>query len=167
MDTDNPDHISWLYKTALDRANEFKIEGVTWSLTQGVVKNIIPAVASTNAVIAGKSLLFCRPYFLTVHSPCNVIASCCNEAFKIATSSSQYLDNYFMYIGTDGVYSYTFKHERREDCPVCGGKSVLFEVGKEWTVNDLIDALAERPDMYVVDLIYCFFPPPVTYLPSS
>ena len=63
-----------------------------------------------------------------------------------------------MYIGTDGVYSYTFKHERREDCPVCGGKSVLFEVGKEWTVNDLIDALAERPDMYVVDLIYCFFP---------
>ena len=167
MDTDNPDHIGWLYKTALDRANEFKIEGVTWSLTQGVVKNIIPAVASTNAVIAGKSLspplpfsssslFFCRPYFLTVHSSCNVPASCCNEAFKIATSSSQYLDNYFMYIGTDGVYSYTFKHERREDCPVCGGKSVLFEVGKEWTVNDLIDALAERPDMYVVDLIYFF-----------
>ena len=62
-----------------------------------------------------------------------------------------------MYIGTDGVYSYTFKHERREDCPVCGGKSVLFEVGKEWTVNDLIDALAERPDMCVVDF-HSFLP---------
>lgn len=41
LDKDDPEHISWLYNIALKRAQEFKIEGVTWSLTQGVVKNIV------------------------------------------------------------------------------------------------------------------------------
>ncbi|KAJ7172357.1 hypothetical protein C8R46DRAFT_1085657 [Mycena filopes] len=104
LDTDDPEHIGWLYTVAASRAKEFNIEGVTWALTQGVVKHIIPAIASTNAIIA---------------------ASCCNEAFKIATSSAAYLNNYFMLIGTEGIYSYTFEHEKRDDCPVCGGEALI------------------------------------------
>ncbi|KAF8509581.1 hypothetical protein JB92DRAFT_2945814 [Gautieria morchelliformis] len=128
MDTDNPEHIGWLYSVAAARAKEFNIEGVTWTLTQGVVKNIIPAIASTNAIIA---------------------ASCCNEAFKIATSSAPYLDNYFMFIGTDGVYSYTFQHEKRADCPVCGQETHDMDISKEWTLERLIETLVERQDFQI------------------
>jgi len=128
MDTDDPEHIGWLYKVAAARAAEFKIEGVTWSLTQGVVKNIIPAIASTNAIIA---------------------AACCNEAFKIATSSAAYLNNYFMLIGTDGVYSYTFEHEKRDDCPVCGGEALDMTINEESTVEELIELLVEKQDIQI------------------
>jgi len=141
LDTDDPEHIGWLYKIASARAAEFKIEGVTWSLTQGVVKNIIPAIASTNAIIA---------------------AACCNEAFKIATSSAAYLNNYFMLIGTDGVYSYTFTHEKRDDCPVCGGEAKPLTVSKDLTVEQLIEQLTEDQTTYFLNpsietLLICHF----------
>ena len=146
MDTDDPEHISWLYNVAAARAKEFKIEGVTWSLTQGVVKNIIPAIASTNAIIAGRyschSTLMRIAYFTT--------ASCCNEAFKIATSSAAFLNNYFMLIGTEGVYSYTFEHGKRDDCPVCGGELLDTAISKDWTVERLIEMLVEKQDMYAL-----------------
>jgi ubiquitin-activating enzyme E1 C len=145
LDTDNPEHIQWVYDVALERAKEFKIEGVTWSSTQGVVKNIIPAIASTNAIIAGMCHLISTNSY--THSE---LASCCNEAFKIATSSAAYLNNYFMLIGTEGVYSYTFEHEKRADCPVCGGESLEIPIPESWTVERLIDMLVEKQDMCVL-----------------
>ncbi|KAF9160009.1 hypothetical protein DFQ26_005981 [Actinomortierella ambigua] len=124
-DTDDPKDIQWLYETALARAKEFNIQGVTYSLTQGVVKNIIPAIASTNAIIA---------------------ASCCNEALKIATTSAKYLDNYMMYTGNDSVYTYTFQHQRKDDCPVCGQSALKLEFRGDKTLEDFIEYLKEKPD---------------------
>ncbi|OAL37457.1 hypothetical protein AYO20_03306 [Fonsecaea nubica] len=128
LDTDDPEHISWLYTTALKRANEFNISGVTYSMTQGVVKNIIPAIASTNAIIA---------------------ASCCNEALKIATGCAPFLENYMMYTGDSnegGLYTYTFAAEKKEDCPVCGNLAQTLIIDPEWTLEDFLASLAERAE---------------------
>jgi NEDD8-activating enzyme E1 len=130
LDTDDPEHITWLYKQALARAQEFNIPGVTYSMTQGVVKNIIPAIASTNAIIA---------------------ASCCNEAFKLATSSAPPLglpgsNNYMLYTGDRGIYTYTFEHQKKDDCPVCGQLPKDMPVNYEQTLGELVESFAERPE---------------------
>lgn len=91
-----------------------------------MVKNIIPAIASTNAIIA---------------------AACVLEAFKFATTSAPYLNNYMMYTGNDSVYTYTFEHEKRPDCPVCGGEARTMEFARDETVQTLIDRLGEMPDL--------------------
>jgi NEDD8-activating enzyme E1 len=53
LDGDNPDHINWCLQKAQERGNQHSISGINYSMTQGVVKNIIPAIASTNAIVAG------------------------------------------------------------------------------------------------------------------
>ncbi|CAG5120245.1 unnamed protein product, partial [Candidula unifasciata] len=52
IDGDDPKHIKWIFDKSQERAHEYNISGVTYRLTQGVVKRIMPAVASTNAVIS-------------------------------------------------------------------------------------------------------------------
>lgn len=130
LDTDEPEHITWLYTKALDRAKEFGIQGVTYSMTQGVVKNIIPAIASTNAIIA---------------------ASCCNEAFKLLSASAPPLgmpgtNNYMQYTGDAGVYTFTFEHQKKDDCPVCGNLPKDLSVNPEQTLEELVEIFATRPD---------------------
>ncbi|KAJ5613258.1 hypothetical protein N7510_006452 [Penicillium lagena] len=125
FDSDDMEHISWVYNAALARGQQFHIHGVTFQMTQGVVKNIIPAIASTNAVIA---------------------ASTTSEVLKIAASCNPYLDNYMMYAGEEGVYTYTFQAEKKPDCPVCGNLARKMEVDPDVTLGDFIESLGERAE---------------------
>jgi ubiquitin-activating enzyme E1 C len=119
-DWDDPDNIRWVYERALERAKENNISGVTYFLAQGVVKNIIPAIASTNAIIA---------------------AACANEAVKAATALGKYINNYMMYQGADGIYTHTYECEKLDDCFVCGTKHVAYAFAASQTLQELYDRL--------------------------
>jgi len=122
LNNDSPDDMQWVYQTAKARAEKYNISGVTYMLTLGVVKNIIPAVASTNAIVA---------------------AACVNEAVKLLSFCSQTLNTYMMYMGSTGVYSHTFVYEQKEDCPVCTSTVRKLTVKPTSTLNELIQTLRD------------------------
>mmetsp|Transcript_26255 Transcript_26255/g.26502 ORF Transcript_26255/g.26502 Transcript_26255/m.26502 type:complete len:456 (-) Transcript_26255:62-1429(-) len=128
LDKDSPEDMNWIYETALARAQTYGIEGVTFFKTKGVVKNIIPAVASTNAIIA---------------------AACVHETFKLLTYCGQTLNNYMMYMGSEGLYTHTYAHERKSTCPVCSDESDErpLSISGSKTLKDLMDLLATTPSL--------------------
>lgn len=50
-------------------------------------------------------------------------------------------------MGNDSLYTFTFEHEKRPDCPVCGGESVTAEIGKDWTLEKLVTWIEERQEL--------------------
>lgn len=124
LDGDDPAHVKWTYEKAVDRANEFGIGGVTFRLTQGVVKRIIPAVASTNAVIA---------------------AACAFEVFKLASSCCMPLNNYMVFNDADGIYTYAYEAERKEDCITCSRHPQKLTFKSSDKLQTVIDYLQETP----------------------
>lgn len=123
FDADNPEHMKWIHEKALDRARAFGIEGVTFTLAQGVVKNIVPAIASTNAIIA---------------------ASCTLEVLKIVTMCSTGLNNYMMYVGSNGVYTHTVEYEKDPECLICS-PGISLHCLERSTLQDVIDRLQALP----------------------
>jgi len=109
--------MSWIFKRAEERAKQYSIVGVTYHLTQQVVKNIIPAIASTNALIS---------------------AACVNEALKWRSWCSLRLNTYLMYMGGEqtGTASDTFVYKRNENCPKCHAP-LLVTAAKTDTVAQL------------------------------
>lgn len=123
IDGDDPQHITWIFEKAQERANNYGIRGVTYRLTQGVVKRIIPAVASTNAVIA---------------------AACAMEVFKLATSCANPLENYMVFNDSEGIYTYAYEPERKEDCLACSQKAKEINISGDAKLKDFLDILVQE-----------------------
>jgi len=131
LDKDSADDMQWLHAAAAERAASFGIEGVTFALTMGVVKTIIPAVASTNAVIA---------------------AACVLEAFKVVTFASQTLNHYWQYMGHEGLASGVQAFERKTDaCGACGGRRLSLRVRAGDTLRALVAQLKDDPRLQLAD----------------
>ncbi|XP_055911280.1 nedd8-activating enzyme E1 catalytic subunit [Eupeodes corollae] len=126
LDGDDPQHISWIYERALERAQQFNISGVTYRLVQGVVKHIIPAVASTNAIIA---------------------AACATEVFKLTTSCYDSMKNYMVFNDLAGIYTFTYEAEKNDNCLSCSNvpQKVLVDDPNTTTLEDFIKMLCESP----------------------
>jgi len=124
IDGDDPNHISWIFEKSMERASQYGIHGVTYRLTQGVVKNIIPAVASTNAVIA---------------------AACANEVFKLATSCCSPMNNYMVFNDADGVYTYVYEQEKNPNCLACSNKPQRLKFPPSTKLQQIIDHLINNP----------------------
>ena len=123
FDVDNADHLGWCHREATERAKEFGIEGVTLQLVQGVVKNIIPAIASTNAIVA---------------------AACATEVLKTITMCSAGMDNYMMFMGGEGIYTHTVAYEKDLECPQCSS-GICLTVPRAKTLEEVIGMLADHP----------------------
>lgn len=115
--------MAWIYQKAKERADAFGINGVTYQLTMGVVKNIIPAIASTNALVS---------------------AACVNEALKLISGCNHHLDNYMMYMGQTGIYTNTFVYEREPNCFICQRTTVPMEFSVNMKLKNFIGAIQEQ-----------------------
>lgn len=94
-----------------------------------MIKHIIPAVASTNACIANM---------------------CATEVFKLATGSSQYLNNYVVFNQSEGIYTYKFEAEKKPDCLGCNRNATMrraLEFKRTDKLSKMIEYLCEHIEL--------------------
>jgi len=119
MDKDSAEDQQWVYQKALERAEKFGIDGVTYKMTMGVTKNIIPAIASTNAAVS---------------------AMCVNECLKFMNGCNKSVDTFTFYNGSGMTTADAQIHHMFPDCTVCGIYVLNQEVKatetlREWSVR--------------------------------
>jgi ubiquitin-activating enzyme E1 C len=52
-----------------------------------------------------------------------------------------------MYVGDQGIYTYTFELQKKIECSVCGSAQWQIKLDKHSTLEDLIHILLEKQEM--------------------
>ena len=77
-----------------------------------------------------------------------------NEALKLLTYASQTINNYFMYIGGEGLYTPTFIYEKSDLCVVCSDDATtrVMNVDSSITLQEFIILLSKEPTLRDISL---------------
>uniref|UniRef100_A0A4W5NRH5 NEDD8-activating enzyme E1 catalytic subunit n=1 Tax=Hucho hucho TaxID=62062 RepID=A0A4W5NRH5_9TELE len=118
LDADDPEHIQWVYQKSQERAAEFSITGITYRLTQG---------ENTHSAILN--------------------SACATEVFKIASSAYIPLNNYMVFNDVDGLYTYTFEAERKENCSACSQVPQDLYFSPSAKLQEVLDYLTENASL--------------------
>ncbi|KAI3380566.1 hypothetical protein SNEBB_005904 [Seison nebaliae] len=129
LDIDDVDHLEWIENEARKRAESFHIKGVNSHLTKTVLRNILPAIATTNSFIA------------------NV---CAIECYKLLKKMDN-IDNWLQINNVDQFYLYVWKYDKEDDCLVCGEQISYMNADLHWTLQELIDHMKTNDKLNLSD----------------
>ena len=123
LDKDDEEHMTWLWARACERARYFGIPEPSYADTMRVVKGIIPAVGSTNALVSAMGI---------------------NEALKFAADLVQRADNrYLNYLSdqyANGANIQVTQYRRNKRCAHCHDRT-RFVVPRTATMLQLVAVL--------------------------
>uniref|UniRef100_A0A671T1J9 NEDD8-activating enzyme E1 catalytic subunit n=1 Tax=Sinocyclocheilus anshuiensis TaxID=1608454 RepID=A0A671T1J9_9TELE len=74
-------------------------------------------------------------------------AACATEVFKIATSAYVPLNNYLVFNDVDGLYTYTFEAERKENCSACSQVPQDLQFLPSAKLQEVLDYLTENASL--------------------
>uniref|UniRef100_A0A8C9SIB5 NEDD8-activating enzyme E1 catalytic subunit n=1 Tax=Scleropages formosus TaxID=113540 RepID=A0A8C9SIB5_SCLFO len=74
-------------------------------------------------------------------------AACATEVFKIASSAYVPLNNYLVFNDVDGLYTYTFEAERKENCTACSQVPQDLKFAPSATLQDILEYLTENASL--------------------
>ena len=127
-DSNNPDHLQFIYKFALEHAQKHEIVGVTFDLVKDSLKGTVAALITTNAIIGA---------VMTNELLKILLQEIPIEGTKLAPLT------YYQFNGTSES-GWAINLERNERCPICGLNKIEVEVPASIPLIQFIDYISTK-----------------------